>query len=315
MPKLPGPLNAVSSVRNFFDVVKEISFDDVRDAAERMPRITIVAPSIEKAEAIGTALTGVSGSPAVTAGTLDLKSVDLMRADIVIVHDPDSNATFKQLRRDAPHAGVGVFDLPVFDAGDARAMEQLRERIVDQLPDQATALGRWFPPFRPPAAKAMIEETAKVNAQFALMSAVPTVIPIVGNLAAAGADLIVLTKNQLILIFKLAAIHDRDLQNRSTIIKEMIPVVGAGFGWRTVAREAAALLPFAAGVVPNVAIAYSGTVAIGWAAEFYYRYGKKPTTEQWKGLLASATDAVKDVRLPNVTNRGSEKRLPASDHE
>jgi uncharacterized protein (DUF697 family) len=315
MPKLPGPVNAISNVRNFFDVMKEISFDEVRDAAERMPRITVVAPKIETAEAIGAALTGVSGSPAITADTLDLKSVDLVRTDVVVVHNPDSNATFKQLRRDAPHAGVGVFDLPAFDPENAQAIDQLRARIVDQLPDLAPALGRSFAPFRQPAAKAMIEETARVNAQFALMSAVPTMIPIVGSLAAAGADLIVLTKNQLILIFKLAAIHDRDLHNRNAIIKEMIPVVGAGFGWRTVAREAAALLPFAAGVIPNVAIAYSGTMAIGWAAEFYYRYGKKPTTEQWKGLLASATEAVKDVRLPNVTNRGSAKPPPASDLE
>lgn len=315
MPTIPGPMRAVSTVRNFFDLMKEFSFDEVRDAAERMPRIVVVAPTIETAEAIGAALTGVSGSPAVTAETLDLKQLDLLRADVVVVHNPDSGATFAQLRGAAPHAGVGVFDLPTFDSGNSETIDRLRARIVTQLLDLAPALGRWFKPFRAPAAKAVIDESAKANAQFALVSNIPAAIPIVGGLAAAGADFLVLTKNQLMLIYKLAAINDRDLHDRTKIIKEMIPVVGAGFGWRTIAREAAAFLPLAAGTIPKVAIAYSGTMATGWAAEFYYRSGKKPTTGQWKAYLAAATEAVKDVRIPNLPSRESAKPLPAIEPE
>ena len=209
MPKMPGPLGAVSNVRNFFDVMKEISFDEVRDAAERMPRILVVAASVETAEAIGTALTGVSGSPAVSTELLDTKPINLDRADVVIVHDPASGDAFAKIRAQAPRAGIGVFDLPAFDAANPDALQQLRTRVAVQLPELAPSLGRWFKPFRSAAAKAVIDESAKVNAQFALVSNIPAVIPIVGSLAAAGADFLALTKNQLMMIYKLAAIHDR----------------------------------------------------------------------------------------------------------
>jgi uncharacterized protein (DUF697 family) len=314
MPKLPGPMTAVSTVRNFIDVMKEFSFDEVRDSAERMPRIVVLAETIETAEAIGTALTGVSGSPAVLAQSLDSKELNLDRADVVVVHDPASGQSFACLRGQAPHAGTGVFDLPIFNPANPESIEQLRTRIATQLPELAPSLGRWFKPFRPAASKAVIDESSKVNAQFALVSNIPAAIPIVGSFAAAGADFIVLTKNQLMLIYKLAAIHDRDLHDRTRIVKEMIPVVGAGLAWRTVAREATSFIPLAAGTIPKVAIAYSGTMAAGWAAEFYYRYGKKPTREQWKGYLASAAEAVKDIRFPSVTNRAPATPPPAIDH-
>lgn len=314
MPKAPGPLSAVSNVRNFIDVMKEISFDEVRDNAERMPRIAVVAASLETAEQIGAALTGVPGSPAVSAATLDVKLIDLDRADVIVVHDPTSGDSFVRVRSQAPRSGVGVFDLPSFDPRNHDSIDQLRSRIASQLPDLAPSLGRWFRPFRAAASKAVIDEAAKVNAQFALVSNIPAAIPIVGSFAAAGADFLVLTKNQLMLIYKLAAIHDRDLHDRGKIMREMVPVVGAGFGWRTIAREATSFIPLAAGTIPKVAIAYSGTMATGWAAEFYYRYGKKPTKAQWKAYLASATEAVKEIKLPNVTNRGNATPPPAIDH-
>src|SRR3954454_8790332 len=112
MPSAPKPLSAVSPVRNFIDVMKEISFDEVRDAAERMPRIVVIAETRELAEEIGATLTGVTGSPAVSAETLDSSTVNLDRADVVVVHNPVSADAFIRLRAKAPRSGVGVFDLP-----------------------------------------------------------------------------------------------------------------------------------------------------------------------------------------------------------
>jgi uncharacterized protein (DUF697 family) len=103
---------------------------------------------------------------------------------------------------------------------------------------------------------------------------------VVGSLLSAGADTIVLTKNQLMMVYKIAAASGRDLDDQHAILREMIPVVGQGFLWRTVAREATTLLPLAAGTIPKVAIAFTGTYALGRAAELFYRFGKKPTKEQ-----------------------------------
>jgi hypothetical protein len=95
-------------------------------------------------------------------------------------------------------------------------------------PDRAPAFGRALPGFRAMAAKQIIDETAMANAQFSLVSNIPTLLPVVGNLAAAGADFIVLTKNQVMMLYKLAAASGRDLHDQRGILQEVLPVVGAG---------------------------------------------------------------------------------------
>jgi uncharacterized protein (DUF697 family) len=121
---------------------------------------------------------------------------------------------------------------------------------------------------------------------------VPSVIPIFGSLATVGADFFVLTKNQLLLIFKIAAIHGEEIHDSTRIFREMVPVVGAGFFWRTVAREAAAMVPMMGGAVPKVAIAYTGTMAIGRAADFYYTTGVKPSKETMKAFYQQAAESL-----------------------
>jgi uncharacterized protein (DUF697 family) len=299
-----GPLAAVGTVRNFMTVMKEISFDEEREQAERMPRILIIAADLAAADRIGDDLTGTYDSPAITAWT----SADAGRAvdayDVVVVHDPASNNLFLKVRQKAGRDGAKIFDLANADGETDRWAEPLRERITAGVPDLAPALGRWFPAFRPAATKAVIDETARVNAQFALVSNVPAVIPIVGSLAAAGADFFVLTKNQVMMVFKVAAIHGADLRDQWQIIREMIPVVGAGLLWRTLAREAASFIPFAAGTVPKVLIAYTGTVAAGRGAEFYYRFGEKPTRDQLRDYYEQAAEAFKrlPISLPRRTS-------------
>ena len=84
------------------------------------------------------------------------------------------------------------------------------------------------------------------------------------------------------------------------ILQDVLPVVGAGLLWRTVAREAATLLPFAAGTIPKVAIAYVGTTAVGRAAEFYYRTGLKPTRSQMDQFARQAAELLRQLDLPGV---------------
>jgi uncharacterized protein (DUF697 family) len=140
----------------------------------------------------------------------------------------------------------------------------------------------------------LISETATVNGEFALVSNLPTLLPLIGNVLAVGADFFVLTKNQLMLIFKLAAINGRDLDNRWRIYSEMMPVVGAGMAWRTVAREVVTLLPLAIGTIPKVAIAFAGTWVIGQTAEVYYERGEKLNKEQVRTLYAQAIDTLRN---------------------
>ncbi len=290
----------VGTLRNFMSVLREISFDDVRDEAETLPRLLILAPSIGTARQLGAALVGPEGELAVTAREVQAPLPELSPFDVAVVLDPDRSGVTTRLRERASATGVS---LPVvrFEGGplnDAGVVERCRVAVVSGAPDRAPALGRAFPLFRRAAAKAVIDETSRANAQFALVSNIPAVIPIVGSLAAAGADFLVLTKNQLMMIFKLAAIHGRDLHDQLGIFQEMVPVVGAGFLWRTVAREAASFLPLAAGTLPKVAIAYAGTLAAGRGADFYYRTTRRPTGDQTRLWYQQAVEAVRKLPLP-----------------
>jgi uncharacterized protein (DUF697 family) len=145
----------------------------------------------------------------------------------------------------------------------------------------------------PVAVKSVIDDTSVANAQFALLANVPSVLPVFGTLATVSADVLVLTKNQLLLVYKVAAIHGRNLDDKSAILREMAPVAGAGFFWRTIAREATTILPMAAGTVPKVAIAYSGTVAIGRAADYFYRFGRKPSKDLLESFYRTGMESLK----------------------
>jgi len=295
-----GGFGTIGTLRNFVNVLREISFDQVRDEAEMIPRLMILAPTVGAARQLGLGLVGPEGELAVTARELMAPVNDLAPFDAVIVFDPERLGTVTRLRDQAATAGLGlpVIRLEANRVDDPSAIERVRAAIVSQAPDRAPAFGRAFPLFRPAAAKAVIDETARANAQFALVSNIPAVIPIVGGLASAGADFLVLTKNQLMMIFKLAAIYGRDLHDQIGIFQEMVPVVGAGFVWRTVAREAASFIPLAAGTVPKVAIAFAGTLAVGRGAELYYRTNRRPTGEQTRLWYAQAAEAVRKLPLP-----------------
>jgi uncharacterized protein (DUF697 family) len=163
----------------------------------------------------------------------------------------------------------------------AETPEKLAAAILEMRPGLAVALARRFRLFRVPACNRIIADTSKINAFIALASALPGVLPITGIFlpAFAVADTLLLTKNQVMMIMRLAAAHGQH-PAYTRQIKELIGTVGAGFGWRTVAREASGLVPAGVGVALKTSIAFSGTMAAGKAALFYYQTGRKPTKEQ-----------------------------------
>ena len=73
-----------------------------------------------------------------------------------------------------------------------------------------------------------------------------------------------------------------------------------GLIWRTIAREASALLSFAAGTIPKVVIAYVGTMVVGRAADFYYRTGMKPTREQMEQFTRQSMEVLRHLPLPGI---------------
>lgn len=302
------------TVRNFVSVLREISFDEVRDQAETIPRLLLLAPTTAGARDLGVRLTGNSGELAITARELGSPPPDLDRFDAIVVDDPADTGVAQSLH-DRQIAAGSVSVVHSYDAqsmNGEQGLELLRQRIVRAAPERAPAFGRAFPVFRPAAARAVINETATANAQFALVSNIPALLPVIGGIASASADFIVLTKNQVMMMYKLGAMHDRDLHDQVAIIQELVPIVGAGFLWRSLARGAASFLPFAAGTVPKVAIAYAGTMVIGLAAEYYYRTNLRPSRAQLRAFQRQAMELVRRLPLPALPQRGGADSDPAA---
>ena len=308
-----GPLG---TFRTFVSVLREISFDEIRESAELEPRLLVVGPDQGSAAALGEALVGPNGARAITGRPFGAAPQGLERFDATVVFDPQGTGAARSLRgRSTVEGGPApVFSFDGHGPDDADAVARLRKTILDRLPERAPAFGRAFIPFRDMASKAVTDESAKANAQFALVSNIPAVIPIVGSLAAAGADFLILTKNQLLLMFKIAAIHGRDLHDQWGIMRELLPVVGAGLFWRTVAREAASFIPLAAGTIPKVAIAYAGTVSVGRGADYYYRTSEKPSRQQIEGFYRQAADAIRKlpISMPGSGHAPAKEEMPAT---
>ncbi len=289
-------INPVSTARELFSIVREMSFDDLKDSALRQPRIAVVARTVDDARQTALDVFGPEASRVIAAQDASEGWPDA--ADVIL------------LNRNAQSRRGGGGDARVVEFSPDHSVERIRQALVRVGDDLELALGRSFPLLRQPAAMHVISTTARVNGQFALASNLPALIPVVGGVLAAGADTIVLTKNQLMMIYKLAAIHDRDLDNRFRIYQEMLPVVGAGMFWRTVARDLAAMIPFAAGSVPKVAIAFAGTFAAGMAANVYYVEGKRVSRGRMRDFYNRALRELRDrpdllgaIPVPGVLKR------------
>jgi hypothetical protein len=69
-------------------------------------------------------------------------------------------------------------------------------------------------------------------------------------------------------------------------------VIGGSFIWRSVARTLAGLIP-GIGIVPKVAISYSGTYVSGHAVYNWYAHGSQLDKERMKALTAEAAAEAK----------------------
>jgi uncharacterized protein (DUF697 family) len=283
-------------VRDFVSVIREISFDDLESEARIAPRLLVISANRDESQALSETLFGKEAGEFVDVREFSDTGIDPFHYDAIVTIGPLDAAIGREWRELLRRVKEPLRLVEYFHDSDFsdRKLEAIRRRIADAADDRSIAIGRYLPAMTRACAHQVISETATVNGEFALVSNLPTLLPLIGNALAVGADFFVLTKNQLMLIFKLAAIYGRDLDNRWRIYTEMMPVVGAGLAWRTVAREVVTLLPLAIGTVPKVAIAFAGTWVIGQSAQVYYERGEKLNKEQVRALYAQAIEMLRN---------------------
>lgn len=185
-------------------------------------------------------------------------------------------------RPEFAHAQIVV--LPTL-AGQSAA-DSLATAILARLPGELhLAAARRLPGLRACYARELIGTVSFTNASFAVASSLPEQIPIL-SVPFVAADMLVLTKNQALMVYRLALAHGAPPEFKDRMW-ELGPVVGGGFIWRQLARSLVSLIPIW-GVVPKVAIAYGGTYATGTAAWRWFADGEILSRERMRQLTDEA---------------------------
>ena len=202
-------------------------------------------------------------------------------AALVYVVRGDLTPTDERVLREADHRGLPLVCL-LLDGGrangrvlpyvlatdvvhastiDAAAVVAVAVRVAARAGEAAWALARALPVLRRPVAEALVKRYARQNAVIGAAVFVP------------GADLPILTLNELRMVLRIAAAYGVAPDGARRLA--LATVVGAGFGLRAFARRAAQLLPVPAFAL-KAGVAYGGTRAIGEAAINYLERGAAP---------------------------------------
>ena len=179
-------------------------------------------------------------------------------------------------------------------------------RVLNVLPDKHLALARRYPLFRLAVARKLINDTAGANATYAFSTGLAEIVPAL-DIPFNIADVVVLTKNQALMVYKLGLALGLSTRWQDHVV-ELGGVVGVGFLWRQIARQLVGLIPVW-GIVPKVAVAYAGTYAVGEAIVRWYQTGHKVSGQGMRELYVDALARGKQV-AQSMLERAPRPSLP-----
>ena len=190
--------------------------------------------------------------------------------------------------KDAKDAYVLRFDDPAATIAE----------ILHDHGDLDLGLARQFAPFRKPVVERIIQAVSRENAVFAAATALPNLIPNLGELPWAfgefASDTAFLTANQVRMAFLIAAACGKKV-GYSERAAEILSIVAGAFGWRALARELAGKIPFGGGIIPKGAIAYAGTYVVGKGLEHFHHAGAAYTRAQREEVYQAALERGKAI--------------------
>ncbi len=308
--------------------LKEINFVAIREEAEVPPRILIVGGPAETRERMmlsfyeGPKANTVPPWQAVTSHPLPCNEAckgTATSADAILWLHPtgeQGDPYLDALRRQ----GKLILDAVIADeqslvpgllrwneAVPDRFFGQVGKVLASRIPERQVALARAFPALRPSLLKGLVESVSWQNAVYVLASGMGEMIPVF-NLSVDIADMVVLTKNQAIMAYRIA-LGMGEYGDAKEVLPTLMSVVGGGFFWRQIARQLVGLIP-GWGVAPQVAVAYAGTYATGIAIYQWYATGRKLSPKELGGLYRQAFSRVREMlkkkertRLPAVPGK------------
>jgi len=145
-------------------------------------------------------------------------------------------------------------DVVRVEPGHGFPLDEVAAALAAKLGEHATSLARRLPVLRDAVCEHLVRSFARKNGLIGAAVFVP------------GVDFPILTLNQIRLVLRICAAHGLPVD--SSRVPEILATVGAGLGFRTVARELLEAIPVAGWALKG-AIAYGGTKAVGEAALRY----------------------------------------------
>lgn len=134
-------------------------------------------------------------------------------------------------------------------------VDEIAKRLARSLGEEATPLAARLPVLREAVCRELIRKFSRQNGVLGVIVFVP------------GADLPILTANQVRLVLRIADAHGFEIDRER--LPEVLAVVASGFGFRALARRAITYVPFVGWVVKG-AVAYAATRTLGDAAVRYF---------------------------------------------
>jgi len=131
----------------------------------------------------------------------------------------------------------------------------------------------------------LINEACLSNSTYAFSTGLAEIVPLL-TLPLTVTDIVVLTKNQAFLVYRLGLLFGFSTRWQD-YVGEFGSVIGGSFLWRQLARYLVGLIP-GWGIIPKVAVSYSGTYAVGEAVLQWYITGRHLGRKELNTLYRSA---------------------------
>ena len=318
-------MSRFKDVASVWTTIKEVDVRDIREQAEAPCRFAVVGRVTWARDNVARLLlSGADRFPARGQQLLDVLAIPLdrdgsaalTRADALLlvidgtqsINYDDYLAYEKLTVLPTPVLVVvyGAATLPSFDASVPRSRWDeskivylpdgaiddqqaiLGKALLDVVPEDVhVAAARRYPGLRTATTRNLINSVSLSNASFAFTSGLPEMIPLL-NLPLNAADMLVLTKNQAILAYRIALAMGAE-GDFGAMVREMLPVVGGGFLWRQLARQMVGLIP-GVGLLPKVAVSYAGTYVTGLAAQRWYGHKDLVDAPELKKMMKEALE-------------------------
>ncbi len=216
---------------------------------------------------------------------VDFESLSILRVPILaLTIDPSATPSGPPA---LPAGGTwGEYVAPAISRDALRG--RLFPHLVEASGGVEIAVGRNIPVLRETVAAKLTRDAANNALKVSFASAVVDHIPLVGlvlGVFASAGDMVAITGIQVMLMLHIDAAYGRDPDVGRTW--QLLPVIGGGFGWRTLARELAGFVPVA-GIAIKGAIAYAGTIVVGEGVTFLHEHGAHMTKGQAAALYEHA---------------------------